>query len=765
MDVMQINIKESVRNLVEFCMKSGDLDNRFSTNARAVEGTRAHQRLQKNNSEIYSDYESEVYLSYDFKINNVLLSIEGRADGIIREDKKVIIEEIKSTYKKYAYIDDLNELHWAQAKIYGFIYCQQNNLEQITIKLSYIQLDNDEVKSFERTFSNNDLKEFAMKIVNEYVEFALLIYKRKKKRNESARTVTFPFDNYREGQRRLVETVYNTIKHKEILFAQAPTGIGKTISTIFPAVKALGQGLGDRIVYVTSKVINRQVANEAINKLREKGLDFLSITLMAKEKSCCNSIFDCNPEVCRYAHKYYEKAKAPIKEIILNENNILKDVIEKYSQKYEVCPFELSLDVCMYCDVIIGDYNYIFSPRTAIGRLIESEGNIILVDEAHNVVDRAREIYSSTLEKDAILKCRKITKGKVSRVSSVLNKINSYFIDLRNECVHKEEEDFYEKEQPKDLIKLLRIFLKESEELLAKGNKFEGYEEILQLYFDVYSFVNISELYDENYVTIIKKDSNNIILNMFCVDPAKNLREYISKGYSTIFFSATLSPINYYIKMLGGNEHTYRVRLKSPFKKDNLKVYLSPINIRYNYRRKTINEVIRKINHFVKEQGGNYIVFCPSYAYLNMIVENINNFDFPCYDIKYQEPTMTDEEKNILLNEFKEKRNLILFCVLGGMFGEGIDLPGEQLIGCAIIGVGYPKICIENEVIKDFYKDKGYDYAYIYPGINKVQQGAGRVIRSENDKGRILLIDERFAAPNYNTLLPLEWYPITSYQR
>ena len=763
MDTIQINIKESVRNLVEFCMKCGDLDNRFSTNARALEGTRAHQRLQKDNSQIYSDYKSEVYLSYDFKINNVVLSIEGRADGIIKEDNKVIIEEIKSTYKKYAYIDDLNELHWAQAKIYGFIYCEQNNIQEITIKLSYIQLDSNEVKSFDRIFSRDDLNKFAMKVVNDYVEFALLIYGRKEKRNESARAVKFPFDKYRGGQRRLIEITYSTIKNKEVLFAQAPTGIGKTISTIFPAVKALGQGLGDRLVYVTSKVINRQVANEAIDKLREEGLDILSITLMAKEKSCCNSKFDCNPDVCKYAHRYYEKVKVPINEIISNEHNITQEIIQKYSQKYEVCPFELSLDLCIYCDVVIGDYNYIFSPRTSIGRLIESEGNIFLVDEAHNLIDRAREIYSASLEKDVILQCRKITKGKVSKVSSILNKINSYFIELRNECSHKEIEEFYEKDVPKELIKLLRVFLKESEEVLARGNKFEGYEEILQLYFEVYSFVNISELYDENYVTIIKKDNNNIILNIFCVDPSKNLKEYVSKGYSTIFFSATLSPINYYIKMLGGNEDTYRVRLKSPFNNNNLNVYLSPVNIRYNYRKKTISEVIKKISNFVNEQIGNYIVFCPSYAYLNMIIENINNFDFTSYLVKYQEAGMTDEEKAELLNEFKEKRNLILFGVLGGMFGEGIDLPGEQLIGSVIIGVGYPKISIENEVIKEFYDDKGYDYAYIYPGINKVQQAAGRVIRSEEDRGRILLIDERFATSKYNTLLPLEWYPITRY--
>ena len=759
----KIIIKESVRNLVEFCLKDGDIDNRFSGTARAVEGIKAHQKLQSDNEKIYENFQKEVYLSHDFESKNFCVTIEGRADGIIKEDDKIIIEEIKSTYKKYSYIDDLNELHWAQAKVYGFIYGCETDINHVYIRLSYFQLESNEVKSFERKFDMNELKKITENLVKEYVEFIYYIYLQKKERNLTAKSTKFPFEEYRNGQRRLINIVYNTIKEQEIVFAQAPTGIGKTISTIFPAIKALGEGLGERIVYLTSRTINREVANEAIERLRDNGLNFRSITITAKEKSCCNEKFDCNPEVCKYARGYYGKVKKPIYEILRNERKISIEIIQEYAKEFEVCPFELSLDISMYCDAIICDYNYIFDPKVSLGRLLESDGNIVLVDEAHNLIDRSRNMYSATIEKQIIMDCKKITKGKLSKLNSILGKINSYFIGLRNECEHRNIEWFYEKESPKELSNLLRIYLKESEDILIRGNKFEGYEQILQLYFEIYSFINIMQLYDDNYVTLIKKYGKEINISLFCVNPVKNIREYIDKCSSVIFFSATLSPINYYVNMLGGNDESYRVKLPSPFKKENLKTYLSTINIRYKYRKQTLPKVFNKIYTFINEEIGNYIVFCPSYEYMNQLAEECYKYNMNNFVLQVQSPNMTENEKVEFLQKFKENRNLIVLCVMGGMFSEGIDLPGEQLIGAVIIGVGYPKVDVENEIIKDFYGKDGYDYAYIYPGINKIQQGAGRVIRTESDKGRVLLIDDRYATDKYSSLIPREWYPINKY--
>ncbi|OOM81180.1 ATP-dependent DNA helicase [Clostridium sp. BL-8] len=756
----KVIIKESVRNLVEFCLKSGDIDNRFSGSARAVEGTKAHQKLQDDNLSIYKNYEKEVYLSYVFETKKSLINIEGRADGIIIQDDRIIIEEIKSTYKNFAYIDDLNEVHWAQAKVYALIYCKQNNIQNTYVRLSYVQLETSEVKSFEKQFTIEELEKFIEAVLEEYEKFVSLIYQQKNRRNESIRTLSFPFDKYREGQRKLINIAYQTIKEKEILFAQAPTGIGKTISTIFPAVKALGEEIGERIIYLTAKTINRQVAEETFERLRTKGLKFKSIVITAKEKICSNDNFDCNPEKCKYAKNYYGKVKEVIFYILENEERISREILQEYAERYEVCPFELSLDLSLYCDGIIGDYNYIFDPRVSLTRVLESKGNIALVDEAHNLIDRSRNMYSASLCKNEILKCKKLTKGKLNKLHAILRKINDYFVELRNECEDKEVTWLCEEGLPSELSKHLQLYLRESEEILVRGNKFEGYEEILQLYFDINAFVSTMQLYDENYRTCMEKEAQELMLTLYCINPAKNLKEYLKRCNSVIFFSATLTPLKYYIEMLGGTDETYRIKLPSPFNKENLKVYVSPINIRYSHRQRTLKLVKDKILDFVKDKLGNYIIFSPSYAYMELLYEEIGKSPIEGFEFVKQKKNMSEEEKSEFLNEFKIKNNLLMFCVLGGMFSEGIDLPGEQLIGSVIIGVGYPMIDMKNEVIKEFYRERGYEYAYIFPGINKVQQAAGRVIRTENDKGRVLLIDDRYVSNNYKVLLPSEWYPI-----
>ena len=760
----KIILKESVRNLVEFCLLKGNIDNRFSGASRALEGTRAHQKLQKDNSNIYAKYEKEVFMSHEFELEKSIIRIEGRADGIIFDDDKVIIEEIKSTYKSFLYIDDTNEVHWAQAKVYALIYSLDNNLNEISVRLSYVQLDTDEVKSFERIYNIDELKKFTLNILEQYEKFSIFVHDLRIERNRSIKNIQFPFESYREGQRRLINVVYGTIKEKEMLFAQAPTGIGKTISTLFPAIKALGEEMGDKIIYLTSKTINREVAKETFNKLRNEGLKFKSIVLTAKEKSCINDEFECNPEKCIYAKDYYNKVNDVILEVLQENDSISLEILHNYAYKYKLCPFELSLDVSMYCDGIICDYNYMFDPRVSLTRMIEKNDNIVLIDEAHNLIERAKSMYSSSLSKTQILNCKKIAKGKLRNLHSVLGKLNSYFIDLRNECNHKELTWFYENDSPKDLSKYLNLYLKESEEILTRGSKFEGYDEILQLYFDINSFNTIMQLYDKNYVTYVEKDSQEVKLTLYCVNPADNLRKCLIKNYSTIFFSATLSPIKYYIDMLGGNEGNYRLKLPSPFKKEKLSVFVSPINIRYKYRGKTLPYVVEKISAFIKEEKGNYIVFSPSYAYMDSLWELVNKYEgLSEFKLIKQEADMNESKKNEFLNQFKENRNLIVFCVLGGMFSEGIDLPGKQLIGTVIIGVGYPKIAIENEISREFFEDYGYDYSYVYPGINKIQQAAGRVIRTEYDEGRVLLIDDRYILPKYGSLLPIDWYPIKKF--
>ena len=755
----KIIIKESVRGIIEYVLKTGSIDDRYMGSSRALEGTMAHQKLQSSNEKIYSNYQKEVKLQEAFEIDNVTLIVDGRADGIIIEDNDVYIEEIKSTMKSLILIDeDYNELHWAQAKFYAYIYSIQNEIEIINIRLSYFNIETEEVKSFNKSFHRKDLEKFVLSIIDEYKKWVILKSNLLSERNESIKKLRFPFSTYRKGQKELAVTCFNTIKEKAVLFAQAPTGIGKTISTMFPAVKSLGEDRGERVVYLTAKTITRTVAEEAVNRLKDNGLICRNITLTAKEKICFKDKSSCNPENCEYALNYYDKVNDVIFEMLKEENNFTRENIEEYARKEKLCPFELALDLSLWCDLIICDYNYAFDPRARLKRFFEEDvnKNILLVDEGHNLVDRARNMFSAGIYKEKILKASKLVKGKAPNLYKALNSINKYLIEVRKEVQESEGTSIYKKDEYKDLYKLLRIFLKECDEYLIKATNTQGYDEIKDLYFDIRAFISISELYSKEYVTLVEINKNDVKVKLFCVNPSKNLSKIVQGSYSTIIFSATLTPINYYIDLLGGDDKSYRMKLPSPFKKENLKIYGYPLNMRFKQRENNIDNVCNLIHRFKTEEVGNYMVFLPSYLYLNQIysryIELFGEDNTIC-----QGEVLTESEREEFLNNFKEDTNILAFCVIGGVFSEGIDLPGRRLIGSIIVGVGFPKISNEGDIIRNYYEDKGFDYAYIYPGINKVMQAAGRVIRTETDKGRILLIDDRYYTLKYRSLLPKEW--------
>lgn len=755
----KIIIKESVRGIIEYVLKTGSIDDRYMGSTRALEGTVAHQKLQSSNEKVYSNYQKEVKLQEAFEIDNVTLIVDGRADGIIIEDSDIYIEEIKSTMKSLVLIDeDYNELHWAQAKFYAYIYAIQNDIEIINIRLSYFNIETEEVKSFNKSFNKNDLENFVLSIISEYKKWVILKSNLLTERNESIKKLQFPFESYRKGQKELAVACFNNIKEKAVLFAQAPTGIGKTISTIFPAVKSLGEDRGERIVYLTAKTITRTVAEEAVSRLKDNKLSCRNITLTAKEKICFKDKSSCNPDQCEYALNYYDKVNDVILAMLKDEDSFTREKIEEYARKEKLCPFELSLDLSLWCDLIICDYNYAFDPRARLKRFFEEDvnKNILLVDEGHNLVDRARNMFSAEIYKERILKSSKLIKGKAPNLYKALNSINRYLIDIRKEVQESESTSIYKNEEYKDLYKLLRIFLNECDEYLIKATNTEGYDEIRDLYFEIRAFISISELYSKEYVTLVEINKNDVKVKLFCVNPSKNLAKIVKGSYSTTIFSATLTPINYYIDLLGGDDKSYRMKLPSPFKKENLKIYGHPLNMRFRQRENNIDNVCNLIYKFKGEEVGNYMVFLPSYLYLNQVysryIELFGEDNTIC-----QGEVLTEAEREEFLNNFKEDTKIIAFCVIGGVFSEGIDLPGRRLIGSVIVGVGFPKISNEGDIIRDYYGDKGFDYAYIYPGINKVMQAAGRVIRTETDKGRILLIDDRYYTLKYRSLLPKEW--------
>ena len=754
-----IQFKESVRGIVEYVLKGGSLDDRFVSRRRVLEGTIAHGKLQRDNEKVYQDYEKEVILKHEFLVNNISLIIEGRADGIIKENGKIIIEEIKSTYKDLSYINfDYNLLHWAQGKFYGYIYCVDNNIDEIDIRLSYFNINNDEVRSFDKTYNICELEQFVYSLVNKYLEIIVIKEEFNKIKNESIRLLSFPFSSYRKGQRELAVNCFNTIKQNGILFAQAPTGIGKTISTIFPALKSIGENRGEKIVYLTAKTITRTVAQEAYLKLYDKGLKFKVVTITAKEKMCLNNEVKCNLDDCIYAKDYFTKINNVIASLIKKDDKFFEDDIIEYAKMYNICPFQLSLDLSEWCDGIICDYNYAFDPTVKLKRIFEerNEKNILLIDEAHNLVSRARNMYSCQIEKSKIVNVNKVIKGKVPRLYKISNAINKEMILIRRELEEINENITYHNEIYQNLIKLMKSFINEAESYLIKAKGTLGYEDVLEFYYSARSFITVSELYSNKYTTILRKEKSEFIIKIFCINPSENLKQTLNGAYSSIIFSATLSSIKYYMDLIGGDEKSFRVRFDSPFNKKNLSTYLYNLDMRYFNREKNIDMLCKLINQFITEVKGNYMVFLPSFEYLGKVYEKYIDI-YGNNGTIIQEENLSEEKKKEYLEQFSLKTNIVGFTVVGGMFSEGIDLPGDKLIGAIIVGVGFPKVSIENNIIQDYFEKNGFDYSYTYPGINKVLQSVGRVIRTENDKGRVLLIDNRYSSYKYKAMLPSEW--------
>jgi len=753
-------IRISIRNLVEFVLMSGDLDSRFVGTNRMLEGTKAHQRIQRSSGEAY---DAEVYLSYNVELGGFILTLEGRADGIITEEESIVIDEIKTTTKPLESIDeDYNPLHWAQAKCYAYIYAEQNSLDSVDVQVTYYQIDTDERKSFRRAFSFAELKEFFYGLVEKYAIWARLIINWRLKRDESIKELKFPFASYRKGQRELEVAAYKTLEDGKKLFVQAPTGIGKTISTLFPAVKAVGEGHISKVFYLTAKTITRQVAEEAFVRMRSRGLKFKTITLTAKDKICFNKGAGCNPEQCEYARGHFSRVNDAIFEILNNEDDLTRGKIEDYAKKHRVCPFEYALDLSLWVDCIICDYNYVFDPRVYLRRFfLNNKGDYaFLIDEAHNLVDRAREMFSAELYKSSFLELKKIMKSKQSKIAKLLSEINKYMLGLRKEC--GEQGFLVKQEELKDLYKLLKELIKESEDWLSRNHGFEGFEQMLELYFNTMAFIRISEFFDERYVTFIEVKKSEVKVKLFCLDPSYLLSEATKRGKAAVFFSATLMPLNYFREILGGSDGDYTMILPSPFSRDNLCLLIADkISTKYRNRESSYDSIVEIIRTTVEQKPGNYMVYFPSYKYMNEVYSRFAE-QFPDVATIVQESSMPEEERENFLERFRPDatETLVGFAVLGGIFSEGVDLRGDRLIGVIIVGVGLPQVSVELDIIMNYFREKnsmGYEYAYMFPGMNKVLQAAGRVIRSENERGIVLLIDERYSQRNYRNLFPEHW--------
>lgn len=762
-----ITLSLSVHQIVDFLFRSGDIDDRIYNTSSMLEGTRLHKFYQDRQG---NNYLKEYYLKYIFYVDDYELIVDGRSDGIIL-GPIVTIEEIKTTIDDLDHFFKENEMwHLAQAEFYAYIYAKTNNLNKINVSLMYFsQNKKDRLKKL----YNYDFDILEQKIycyLNDYLSYQKTFLIKESLRDESLKNLSFPFPFIRNGQNELIESTIECVLNHTSNFVEASTGIGKTISTLYGSLCLMKDKRIDKIFYSTPKNSGFLSAINALNIFKNKDVRLTSVEIIAKDKACLNKkrIGKCNPDECKFTIGYYDKLKEVIKEIVLNNDIIDANLIKKYALKYTMCPFELSLDLSLLADVIISDYNYLFDPISQLKRYFESPDKqykmIALIDEAHNMVNRSVDMFSAILSSSSFFKAltdlKKIRNKQIMKIYNSLEEYFNYYLEFD----FSEQKEFILDSLNIDFVLRLKKYNEEIKKYRLKHKKFKS-ENVDNFNRDLYRFLLIYDYYikykDQYKLFIRSEKEDEITLNMMCLDASKFIVSSLNHFEGSIFFSATLSPIDYYINLIVNNNNNVKtLSLPSPFKKENFKVLVdNSTSFIYKDRLLTIDKIKEYILTFSKKRKGNYMVFCPSYKYLETLKLVLKDDDL---NIIYQEKNMTNVSKDLFLNEFKEKVNktTVGVVVLGGIFSEGIDLVGDRLNGVIILGIGLPSISFENELKKEYYNSlsyNGFEYAYINVGINKITQALGRLIRSENDKGIALLIDYRYKNKTYIPLFNDKW--------
>ena len=816
--IHQVHI--SVRELVEFLLRSGDIDNRFggpSGTAAMNEGTKVHKRIQGQGG---STYEAEVPLSIVVQKSRYEILIDGRADGIfsilvdelgsripeIRNIPKsftiggeiissadkdiadrndidgieeyfdyrakrelIFIDEIKGVYRDVTLMEEPVPVHHAQAMVYAYIVATQETHDYIGVQMTYCDMDTDTIRRFIDIYTRSEIENWFDNLMDEYAKWADLEYDHMLLRNNSADHFEFPYE-YRPGQKELCQDVYRTLLRKKNLFIQAPTGTGKTINSLFPAVKAFPNKLADKIFYVTAKTVTASVAIDTAKFFHDRNCHTSCVQIVAKEKMCILDAPACNPEDCPFAKGHFDRINDALYDVLTHEEMCTREVVAEYAAKHEVCPFELSLDISSFSDIIIGDYNYIFDPTARLKRFFAGglKGNyVFLVDEAHNLPDRAREMFSAEIKKEDVLETNKLVKKYSKRCEKHLTRLNKIMLEYKRECKGLTEYEHV------DLFYTCLCNVYDSlKSLMEKRIRFEGRDEVAQFYFDVASWVDFYENRDEKYLIYTRQTEENFCIRIYCADPSTKLQQCLDQARATVFFSATFLPINYYKSLLSTKEDNYAVYANSIFKQENRLLLIGKdVTSKYTSRgADTYRRVADYIIQMVLGKSGNYMAFFPSYAFMDSVFEVFEkvsqDFGMDC-DTIVQSKNMKESDREAFLSRFRDARqdlagekSLVGFCVLGGIFSEGIDLTDESLIGAIIVGTGLGGIDEEQELLKKYFDKNGmngFDYVYRYPGMNRVAQAAGRVIRTVTDKGIILLLDDRFLQRENYTLFPREW--------
>jgi len=773
MEPVKINV--SVRDLVSYSVPVEE--SRTFSLVSAKEGIEGHMFIHgmlKQQFETLGEYRQEVTVSTTFSHDVFLLQISGRLDGLIEMNGTFTLCEIKTTDKPLDTLDESdNPAYWAQGFCYAYIISKEKELDKMNIMLLYCHRKSRQTRSFEQTLSFTELENFFHSLVFPYINGLKKRYDWQYLRNESIKELPFPFSEFRKGQRVMSGAVYRAIRDGKKQFIQAPTGIGKTIGALFPAIKAVGEGLADKIFYLTARNTTQAEAEKAYKMMAERGLRLKTLQITAKEKVCFSPDARCLEEECPYLVDYQQKSRKVISHVFNETDLFNREFIELTAKQNGLCPFELSLDLSTQADLIICDYNYAFDPRVYLKRFFQEKTGdkiCLLIDEAHNLPDRAREMFSAELKrsmvrdvyhkiKEPLPHLAKLLKNIRKELLAYASKVPAAFSDMPLPWISNDSEP------PEDIIRPVENFLYQAEGVLNDETPYPFKDELATLFFELAHFSRIYDLYGENYATIYCREPGDFSLKLFCIDPAPMLAKRMENVKSTVFFSATLSPPSYFKEVLGGSGDDGFLALPSPFPRENLYLYVdNTVSTRFRHRESALSRVIQRIHECVGVKTGNYMVFFPSFAYMQKAAYEYTK-EYPGEKLLIQEQNMDENRRSEFLSHFSEygKKTLVAFAVMGGIFSEGIDLKGECLSGVIIVGVGLPQICEERDIIKRYYQKKngkGFDFAYTFPGLNKVQQAAGRVIRSEHDRGFVVLIDDRFTTPSYRSIIPREWFPL-----
>lgn len=781
-------VKTSVRKLVEFLLREGDIrpGEGMAPDLRAMqEGARLHRKLQKAAP---ATYQSEVSFRISRRYEAYELILEGRADGIdryrISEDESIrMIDEIKCVYRDVTKITEPEPLHLAQAKCYACMLHGKEPMERVAIRITYCNIETEEIQYLTSVYDMSALMEWFDELLLLYKTWADAFVAFRKERNDSIGALRFPFA-YRPGQKTMAGMVYQAVSGGKNIFMQAPTGVGKTISTIYPCLKLLGEEKAERIAYLTAKNVTGAVALDTFVLLSGQGLHCKCVQLTSREKSCLMEEMKCNPADCAYAKGHFDRINEVLFRLLTENEIISREVTARYAEQYQVCPYELAIEAAAWTDAIVCDYNYVFDPHVTRKSLFGegNHGNVYLVDEAHNLLERAREMYSAQLSLSGLKALRKVfrqhDKTMVKRLNTCIKAFDSLVGSAENQenvmvsYLSSVDELYF------PLLRLVSYF----DEFVGDHQGQEWLDEILEEYFALRHFFSTMDYVEDGYQIYLKESgsgkSKDSLIRLFCVDPSSRLEEYLAMAQSGIFFSATLLPIRYYTELIGGTLSKDAFRIPSPFDPEKRMIAIAEdVSSRYRSRGPAMYErLIRYIEETVEAKQGNYMVFFPSFEMMEAVFEMASEGTLSMVaDLLPQRQTMREQEREAYLARFRERqpdseesasgRSLIGFAVLGSVFSEGIDLTGKSLIGVLIVGTGLPRIGSNREIVRQYFDNhgkKGYDYAYRYPGMNKVLQAAGRVIRTAGDRGIIVLLDDRFLAEENQQLLPEDW---SSYYR